>query len=314
MEVTKTRIAYPYVKYRVKVTHFTERKSTAMEWILLEIAKKAKEYPDWASIPLERVLYTVFLIADSDSVLRQVLMDLQDGGALERIAEFSDTSEWERLVCGDLKLTDNGQRLQKEGKLPAMPRNDTCDFVYDVVGNCLTNPDKALSEATTSFKVKEVDADHLPGFPESLIGSKLDEWKNGGKNAPGWLQKDSNIDQVSPESTTVLWKTIGRDIEVDSEGSLRIKGESDPDIVKAILENADWGAMPNEALPEISVDALLGKQHVARYEKIGDVISNYADKAKIFALNPLFASVAEGKRNKVCLLLEQSSWYQKTPG
>ncbi len=306
MEVTKARVAYPYMKYKVKVTHSTERKSTAMEWMLLEIAQKVREYPDCANKSLEEVLNSVFLIADGDLMLRQVLLELQDGGALERIPGFSDISEWKDLECGALKLTDNGQRLQKEGKLPATPVPSECTFVYDVVGNCLLDSQKGMSDTTTSFKVKGMD--DVPPFPDSLIGDKIEAWKNGGKNAPPWLQKNSHIDQITPERATVQWKTIGRDIAVDGDGSLSVMGESDPDIAEAILENTDLGAMPDEAIPAISVDALSEKQHVERYEKIEDVIANYAGKADVFVLNPRFANPAKGKRNKICLLLGQSSF------
>ncbi len=315
MEVKKERIAYPYVKYKVNVTHSTERKSTAMEWMLLEIAQKVKDYPDYANISLEEVLNSVFSIVDGDSVLRQVLMNLQDGGALARIPGFSDTSDWAQLVCGHLKLTENGERLQKEGKLPARPVTNVWSFVYDVVQNCLVDPDKGLSDTTTSFKAKEIDADHLPGFPESLIGLKIEAWQNGGKNAPPWLQKNSHIDHIVPESApTVQWKTVGRDITVDAGGVLGVAGESDPDIVEAILENADLGKMPEGELPEISVDVLSKKQHVARYEKIGDVIANYAGKANLFALNPCFADMVKGKRNTICLLLGQDSFRLEEQG
>ena len=310
MEVTKARVAYPYMKYTVKVTHSTERKSTAMEWMLLEIAQKAKEYPDWAEIPLERVLDFVFSIADGDPVLRRVLLELQDVGALEQIPGLSDISEWEKLKCGDLKLTANGARLQKDGKLPAKPVSSRCDFIYDVVGNCLLDSQKGMSDTTTSFKVK--DMDDVPSFPDSKILDKIEEWKNGGKNggknAPPWLQRNSHIDQITPERATVQWKTIGRDIAVDGDGSLSVMGESDPNIAEAILENTDLGAMPDEAIPAISVDALLEKRHVERYEKIEDVIANYAGKADVFVLNPRFANPAKGKRNKICLLLGQSSF------
>ena len=123
MNLGKARIAYPFVEYSVRVTHHTERKSTAMEWMLLEIAQKAKSYIDYAAIPLEKILTSIFFVADGDTLLRQVLTDLVDVGALEQIPNFSDRSEWNRLRCGDLRLTENGRCLQREGKTPCKKAN-----------------------------------------------------------------------------------------------------------------------------------------------------------------------------------------------
>lgn len=106
MNIGKARIAYPFVEYSVQVTHHTERKSTAMEWMLLEIAQKAESYPEYASTPLESILTAIFSVADGNTLLRQVLTDLVDVNALEQIPGFSDQSEWKQLRCGYLRLTD----------------------------------------------------------------------------------------------------------------------------------------------------------------------------------------------------------------
>lgn len=80
---------------------------------------KAEDHPDYKNVPLEIVLTSIFSVADGNMLLRQVLTDLVDANALEQIPGFSDRSEWNKLRCGDLRLTDDGRRLQREGKLPA---------------------------------------------------------------------------------------------------------------------------------------------------------------------------------------------------
>ena len=62
MKLGKVQIAYPHIFYSVQVSHHTERKSTAMEWMLLEIARATETYSDYGSIPLEQILSAIFSI------------------------------------------------------------------------------------------------------------------------------------------------------------------------------------------------------------------------------------------------------------
>lgn len=309
MNLGKVRIAYPFVEYSVQVTHHTERKSTAMEWMLLEIAQKAESYPDYAASYLENILISVFSVADSNILLRQVLTDLVDVSALEQIPGFSDQSEWNQIRCGDLHLTDDGRRLQREGKLPAKSQTQKLSVVYDVVNNRLVNSSKGLSDNTMSPKAKEIGEGNMPGFPGSLINLRIEEWQANGKNAPSWLQPNSRIDNIVPEGDAkIKWQNTSHEITMDSGGNLSLLDAPHEEIVETVLRDTDLGAMPDYALPMIGVDALLSKRKYAPYAKIEDTIENDASKSNIFAVIPQFSEVMEGKNNKVCLLLGQPSF------
>ncbi len=304
----KARIAYPFVEYSVQVTHHTERKSTAMEWMLLEIAQKAESYPGYAAIPLENILTSIFSVADGDELLRQVLTDLVDVNALEQIPGFSDRSEWNQLRCGDLRLTADGRRLQQEGKLPAKSQTQNLPVVYDVVKNRLVDSNKGMLDNTESPKAKDIGEGNMPGFPGSLIASQIEEWQGGGKNAPSWLQRNSRIDNIAPEGEAkIKWKNTSREIYMDRGGNLSLSGEPE-EISEAVLKDTDLGAMPDYKLPIVDVDTLLSKRKYEIYAKASDTIESYVAKAKIFAVAPQFSSIIEGKNNKVCLLLGQPSF------
>ena len=309
MNLGKARIAYPFVEYSVQVKHHTERKSTAMEWMLLEIAQKAESYPDYANIPLENILTSIFSVADGNMLLRQVLTDLVDVRALEQISSFSDRSEWNHLRCGDLRLTDDGRRLQREGKLPAKHQTNKLSVVYDVVNNRLVNSSKGMSDNTANPKAKDIGEGNMPGFPGSLIRSRIEEWQVNGKNAPSWLQANSRIDDIVPEGNAkIKWQNTGHEITIDSSGNLSLLGEPNAEISETVLQDTDLGEMPDYALPMIGIGVLLGKRKYWSYAKVTDSIENYAAKAKIFAVAPQFSSLIEGKSNNVCLLLGQPSF------
>lgn len=309
MNLGKARIAYPFVEYLVQVTHHTERKSTAMEWILLEIAQKTESYPDYAAIPLENILTSIFSVANGNILLRQVLTDLVDVSALEQIPDFSDQSEWNQIRCGDLHLTDDGRRLQREGRLPAKSQTQKLSVVYDVVNNRLVNSSKGMSENTANPKAKDIGDGNMPGFPSALINLLIEEWQADGKNAPSWLQRNSHIDSIVPEEDVkVKWQNTSHEITMDVRGNLSLLDVPNEEIAETVLQNTDLGAMPDYELPMIGVDALLSKRKYAPYAKIEDTIENDASKSNIFAVIPQFSEVMEGKNNKVCLLLGQPSF------
>ena len=309
MNIGKARIAYPFVEYSVQVTHHTERKSTAMEWILLEIAQKVESYPEYASTPVESILTAIFSVADGNTLLRQVLTNLVDVNALEQIPGFSDQSEWNQLRCGYLRLTDNGRRLQKEGKLPAKSQTQKITVIYDVVNNRLVNSSKGLLDNTTNPKAKDIDEGNMPGFPGSLIASLIEKWQAEGKNAPSWLQRNSRIDDIAPEGDAkIKWQNTSHEISIDSGGNLSLLDAPNAEISETVLKDTDLGTMPDYELPMIGVDTLQGKRKHAVYAKASDTIESYAAKSPIFAIVPQFSNIIEGKENKVCLLLGQPSF------
>lgn len=310
MNLGKVRIAYPFLEYSVRVTHHTERKSTAMEWMLLEIAQKAESYTDYyTAIPLENILTSIFSVADGDTLLRRVLTELVDVGALEQIQNFSDRSEWNHLRCGDLRLTNDGRRLQREGKLPAKAQINKLSVVYDVLNNRLVNSSKGMSDNTVNLKAKDIGDSNMPGFPASLINLRIEAWQSDNKNAPQWLQNNSHIDSIVPEAgIKVKWQNTSHEIVMDNSGKLTLLDVPNEEIAENILQHTDLGAMPDYELPMMSVDSLLGKRKYAPYAKIAYNIDTYATKANMFAIAPQFSDIIEGKRNKICLLLGKPSF------
>ena len=306
MNLGQAWIAYPFVEYSVQVTHHTERKSTAMEWMLLEIAQKAESYRDYAAIPLEKILTAIFSVADGDILLRQVLTDLVDVSALEQIPRFSDKSEWNQFRCGDLRLTDEGRRLQREGKLPAKSQTQKLSFIYDVVNNRLASSSKSLYDNTVNPKAKDIGNGNMPGFPATLIRRRIDEWQANGKNAPSWLQSNSRVDDIVPDGDAkIKWQNTSHEIIMDNDGNLSLLGVPNAEIAEAVLKDTDLGAMPDYELPIIGVAELLNKRKYAVYAKASDTIESYVAKAKIFAVAPQFYDTIVEKSNKFCLMLGQ---------
>ena len=309
MNLGKARIAYPYVLYNVQVSHHTERRSTAMEWLLLEIAHIAEKYQEYISIPLDSILKNMFSIADGDLLLRQVLNNLIDVNALKQIVQFSDRSDWQQIRCGDLKLTENGRRLQKENKLPAKAQNNNLEVIYDVINGQVridNQKNKSLSDNTTNPKAKDISLDNLPGFPDSLVNERIQNLQQTGKNLPNWLQGNSHIDNIRPLGTPqIKWYNTSRDILADDEGNISLRDETNTDVVEAVLRETDLGTMPDYEIPIIGINDLLEKRKVQPYASIKDRIDVSLRKQDICFVSPQFKNIIEQQNKKNCIILGQ---------
>jgi len=75
-------LSYPCVKYDVTVTHFTSRKSTAIEWVILEVINKFSENRVYGSIPIDTIFKAILQINDSDLLIKPCLISLMDLNAV----------------------------------------------------------------------------------------------------------------------------------------------------------------------------------------------------------------------------------------
>ena len=307
MKLDKIQVAYPFLEYTVQVTHHTERKSTAMEWMLLEIAKITEKFPEeYSSVPLETILSSIFLLTNTKIRLRPVLIRLVNVNALEPIPELSDNSEWSNLKCEDLRLTSDGRRLQSEGKLPAKAQVNKIKVVYDVVNNRLVNTTNGMLDDTSFTKAKNISKENLPGFPNSLVFKRIKEWQEG-KGQHSWLQHNSRIDSIIPEEDVNLkWKIISHEMIIENSGELRLSNVLDHKISESVLLETNLGNVPDYDLPIIDVNSLEKKQKTAPYGTITDNIKDSVDKANIYAIAPQFSDFINNHKS-VCLLLGQQS-------
>lgn len=302
MNLGKVRIAYPHVEYEIKITHHTERNSTAMEWLLLEVAQKVEEYPNYAAIPLNDILKSLFCIADGNLLLRQVLLDLIDVNALEYIQGFTDRSDWNQLRCGDLRLTEVGRNLQREGRLPAKTQDNKIYAIYDIVNDILISKNnRVLFDDTTNAKVKDITSDHLV-FPEVLVR----EWL--ANHEYPWLQKNSRIDSIEPVKNRIKWQNTVKDIFADNDGNLSLNGEFDSEVVEAALKEADFGEMPDYELPLLTVGDLSTKRKVYPYARGIENLFAVAAKSQAFFIAPQFADVISSLKEKICLVFGQPTF------
>lgn len=119
MNFTEVTLSYPCVQHKIEVSHFTARKSTAIEWIILEAISKCQKLSDYECISIGELFKWIFTISDADLLIRPVLISLQDMGAII-VNGIDDETGLDSVEMKNLKLTDIGQEMQLKGLLPGV--------------------------------------------------------------------------------------------------------------------------------------------------------------------------------------------------
>jgi len=129
MVISEITLSYPCVKYNVEVSHFTARKSTAIEWVILEAISKIESLADYAGVPIASFFENVFAINDADLLLRPCLLALHDMGAIT-LSGIDDETELSMVPMRNMSLTNSGREMQRQGLLPGVTDESTFCIYY----------------------------------------------------------------------------------------------------------------------------------------------------------------------------------------
>lgn len=246
MQIDKVIGSYPLLKYSVRVNHYTPRKSSTLEWLVLEILGKAANHKGYDGVPLQVLAEKLFAITDAEEILRPVLMDLVDMHAV-RAEGLTDAMPFEKLRLSDLELTDEGREQQRKGCLPGQNKDDMFDVLYDVgKGSLIKMNIKSLNPEPSGIKMTDFDRGAV-AFPLGQVREMLEEQqKHPVRGRLPWLQSNTEIpgDGITPLDSDVVWRDIHMDMECDVDGTFRLRGYDDQALTDAVLENPS--SLPEE--------------------------------------------------------------------
>ena len=200
MNFTEIILSYPCIKYKAEVSHFTSRKSTAIEWVILEAINKCEKLPDYSGI------------SDADLLIRPVLISLQDIGAII-IYGIDDDTELNTVAMSNLSLTPTGREMQSQGLLPGVSSQEVFSIYYDLV-------EGVLKEETNLYKIKStgttiIDNPNKCEFPEGTVREWFSKIQNNRKqNKFNWLTPTTKIETIYPLDSELYWKNITRKVEL----------------------------------------------------------------------------------------------------
>lgn len=269
MEVCEEIISYPFVKYKINVSHVTSRNSTAFEWLFLEALIKSNG-TEFQNENVEHFFRNYFQIDNPEKLIKPVLKRLYDLQALA-CPKLTDDISLSELALSDIKVLPLGKEMQQKGLLPGEHSRDTLELVYDVSKNKLITDRKKFSAEAEGISVSAEES----SFPEKLVRqyiesqrpknekeektgqtdkelaeemlsqsseesasskkSKKKEKKNNQKKLD-WLKVNTEIDSLSPQKTETCFDNIPCKIQLKDGLVWKIENNKSVELEEVSLE------------------------------------------------------------------------------
>ena len=240
MKISEILLSHPCIRYDVEVKHFTARKSTAIEWVILETIKKASSMPHYAEMSVGQLFREILLFSDSNLIIRPCILQLQGIRALDA-EDVSDETDLDTIPMKNLRLTDEGLKMQKDGLLPGAENDNRFSIVF------LQHEDRLIEGTVAGIKenpngVIIGDEDEEPPFPAGLIREYLEKKRStrrNKRNAFSWLLETTTIHDITPISTKVCWIDQRKEVNVGPGMICSIDGVDDEQLVSDALDRIE---------------------------------------------------------------------------
>ena len=284
MNFTEIILSYPCIKYRAEVSHFTSRKSTAIEWVILEAINKCEKFPDYSGISIANFFEKLFTISDADLLIRPVLISLQDIGAII-ISGIDDETELNTVAMNNLRLTPTGRKMQSLGLLPGVSSQEIFSIYYDLVEGVLKEEINLYKKKSTGISIIDNPNEHK--FPEGTIREWFSKIQNNKKQSKfNWLTPTTKIETIYPLDSELYWKNITKKVELVDGMKWKISGMEDQNIDEISLKKFDI-PYPNELknLPHIEIknpDVEIEK--LVSIDEINNLIGEFIKKDDLFCV------------------------------
>lgn len=270
MIISEVTLSYPCIQHKVEVSHFTARKSTAIEWVILEAINKCETLTQYEGISIAAFFEQIFTIADADQLIRPCLIDLQDMGAI-RMSRIDDETELSTVPMRRLKLTDTGREMQRQGLLPGVTAEDTFTIYYDLVSRSLREEANIYKDVPTGIKAMDMEQEEMREFP----ASEVREWllsmqRNKNRNRLNWLAPTTRIQDIVSLDSKVLWKNSSRKIELTEGLVWKVVGEEDDYVNELTLTEANLSC-PEEFSNLPTLDIVNPDQEMERLVPISEI-------------------------------------------
>ena len=195
MNVGVLQVSYPFKNLDVLVNHFTSRKSTVIEWGILELVKDAQYNPKLLNTNLSDIFEEILKINDADLLIKPCLIGLQDLEAI-KVSGLSDQTSLKEITLSDVELTEKGASMQEKGLLPGVSSEEKIKLSYDLyIGSIKKySSNEAFTSKNLGHPMVDIETVENTQFPAIQVRSFLESCKT--KKAYQWLQETTDISSL----------------------------------------------------------------------------------------------------------------------
>lgn len=280
-------LSYPCIRYKVKVSHFTARKSTAIEWVILEAINRCGVLTQYTDEPISSFFEQIFAISDADLLIRPCLLNLYDMGAIS-IRNIDNETELSTVPMGNLKLTKIGREMQQQGLLPGISTEDIFTIYYDLISKKLRADALLYKKNATGIEVIDTDEVENTEFPASAIREWLGSIQRNNKSIRmNWLSPTTNIQEVTWVKADILWKNIAKKFDLTYGMQWKVVGEEDERLYEISLIGTDFPC-PEEMKSLPKIDIVNPDKEIEKLIPVSEVnafINSYQRKDDLFCVD-----------------------------
>ena len=326
MKLTDVTLSFPILSYSMKITHFSARVSTAIEWVILEVINKIEQNPntDYARYSVDLFFSQILLIGmegDSNLLIKPCLFNLMDRNAIDTNVDLFDDTDLRDFPISALKLTDAGRGMQKKGLLPGEDSVVQYSVLYDLTNRKVKSfKEKNNFASQSSGIVIYEDTENLINvpLPVAQIKDYLLELQKHQQTSPGWLQSDTEIKDIvlnhSPEESpiSVLWDNKTYSLNCYEDMKISVGELQDDSVFDYILDDIKKNASRDLlSMPEIPiVEIKNADSELNMLSSMADVRTSLIksiDKDKVFFINNEllefdFDGIMKEKSGKICVV------------
>lgn len=238
MNVGVLQVSYPFKKLDVLVNHFTSRKSTVIEWGILELVKDAQYNPKLSNTNLCDIFEEILKINDADLLIKPCLIGLQDLEAI-KVSGLSDQTSLNEITLSDVELTDKGASMQEKGLLPGVSSEEKIKLSYDLYMGSIKkySSNEAFTSKNLGHPMVDIETVENTQFPAIQVRSFLESCKT--KKVYQWLQETTDISSLELENSSVGWRNQDKLIEIVDGTVIKIQGSKENDPVNKSVFDED---------------------------------------------------------------------------
>lgn len=327
MNLTDVFLSLPVVKYNTDVIHFAPRKSTQIEWLILEVLTKLKnnsnsEYNDYS---VDLLFSYIFKIPDSDNLIKPCLIDLISMGAIEEHGGLSDETKMKDYVMRDLSITDIGLEMQQKGLLPGEDLTQVVEFYFNVSKKQvqIDNGKRSYGVEPIGIQIGE-DLENLEKtpMPEILMREYLYQLKNQKNNCPDWLKQETEIKSIglsiNHEEPRVYWNNRKISLQLKNNMQLYVQNyDGGSQIVNQVIQYLCHDVNPNLVKQDLKVISVPNidefASSISTSSDIKNVFKRKLSNSNIFYFNETVFHISDEEldeilANKICIVFSTSEF------
>jgi len=320
-------LSLPVLKYTTDVTLFAPRKSTQIEWLILEVLKKLQENrnSNYNNYSVDFLFSHIFKIPDSDNLLKPCFFDLISLGAIENNSDLSDDTKLKDYWMKDLSITDVGLEMQKKGLLPGEDRTQVVDFFYNVSKKQIQIDygKKKYEEEACGVQIGDTLENLIKTpMPEIIMKDYLYQLKFQTNSCPDWLKPETEIKGIeishNEKKPKVYWDNRKISLEIKNNMKVSLQNyDGDPLFVNQIIQylvdtvdtNLKLQNLKDINIPDIDIFA----SRVTSVTDIKNVFNNIIRNSNLFYYNEDILNINEGElikilNKKICLILSATDF------